>query len=106
MVLDSDLRMSLCRSLIMLRNKELLTSISILELFFKLFRCPDKKLREMLFQHIINDIKRTDALGYVAATLACCAVLPPSIACKGLDLGSQADGYVPSAPTMSNCTQT
>jgi protein SDA1 len=30
----------------------------LLPLFFQLFRVPDKKLRELLHRHIINDIKR------------------------------------------------
>ena len=89
MVLDSDLRMSLCRSLIMLRNKELLTSISILELFFKLFRCPDKKLREMLFQHIINDIRRRHQPQQQPSAPVTHEPeqAAPSIARKGIDLG-------------------
>eukprot|EP00055_Hartaetosiga_balthica_P009316 m.36803 g.36803 ORF g.36803 m.36803 type:complete len:704 (-) comp6697_c0_seq2:1588-3699(-) len=56
--LDPDLRQALCRSLIMLRNKGFVKSSSLLELFFKLFRVPDKLLRETLYRHIINDIRQ------------------------------------------------
>lgn len=31
---------------------------SLLSLFFKLFRIPDKRLRDLLYKHIVNDIKR------------------------------------------------
>ena len=29
-----------------------------MSLFFKLFRCKDKKLRNLLHNHIVNDVKR------------------------------------------------
>ena len=48
-VLNSDVRQTLCRALILLRSKELVSSIECLEIFFQLFRCRDKVLREMLF---------------------------------------------------------
>lgn len=57
-VLDSEVRQSLCRALILLRNKELVESLECLEIFFQLFRCKDKVLREMLFSYIVKDIKQ------------------------------------------------
>lgn len=57
-ILDPALRQTLCRALILLRGKEMLTSLVLLELFFQLFRCSDKALREMLFTYIVQDIKR------------------------------------------------
>lgn len=36
-------------------------SISLLPLFFTLFKCRDKNLREMLYSHIVNDIKNSNA---------------------------------------------
>lgn len=60
-VLDSELRQTLCRALILLRNKGLLNSSSLLSLFFKLFSVHDKQLREMLYKHIVSDIKRLNA---------------------------------------------
>ncbi|KAK3696721.1 hypothetical protein QZH41_013081 [Actinostola sp. cb2023] len=60
-VMDSELRMTLCKALILLRNKDLLSPTSLLELFFKLFRCPDKLLRQVLYNHIVTDIKNINA---------------------------------------------
>eukprot|EP00047_Mylnosiga_fluctuans_P003731 m.230644 g.230644 ORF g.230644 m.230644 type:complete len:691 (-) comp12092_c0_seq1:145-2217(-) len=59
--MDADLRSSLCRSLILMRNRDLVAPTGLLELFFKLFRCHDKSLREMLYTHIVQDIKRINA---------------------------------------------
>lgn len=56
-VLDNNMRMTLCRALILLRNKNLLEPTDLLELFFKLLRCQDKALRSFLENHIITDIK-------------------------------------------------
>eukprot|EP00126_Sphaerothecum_destruens_P001900 Sdes_comp15335_c0_seq1m4195 len=55
-LLNPELRKTLCKALILLRNKGLLAETSLLELFFKLFRCKDKHLREMLYKHIVTDI--------------------------------------------------
>ena len=52
-VLSSALRQSLVKSLILLRNRGHLTSAELLPLFFRLFRCQDKNLRDLLFKHII-----------------------------------------------------
>ena len=35
--------------------------ISLLELFFALFRCKDRLLRQMLYSHIVTDIKNINA---------------------------------------------
>ena len=50
-----------CKALILLRNRGLVSPTSLLGLFFELFRCQDKLLRKMLYEHIVNDIKRTNA---------------------------------------------
>lgn len=34
---------------------------SLLPLFFTLFKCKDKNLRELLYNHIVNDIKNSNA---------------------------------------------
>uniref|UniRef100_A0A4W3H8S4 Protein SDA1 n=1 Tax=Callorhinchus milii TaxID=7868 RepID=A0A4W3H8S4_CALMI len=60
-VLVPDLRMTLCKALILLRNKGLLNPTSLLELFFELLRCQDKLLRQMLYTHIVTDIKNINA---------------------------------------------
>ncbi|KAL0034036.1 hypothetical protein WJX79_004594 [Trebouxia sp. C0005] len=56
-VLNSALRQSLVKSLILLRNRGHLKSAEVLPLFFRLFRCQDKGLRDLLFKHIVADIK-------------------------------------------------
>lgn len=55
--LNNDMRMTLCKALILLRNKNLLAPTDLLELFFQLLRCQDKNLRSFLQNHIITDIK-------------------------------------------------
>ena len=60
-VLNSEVRIQFCRALILMRNKDLVTPSTILELFFVLFRCQDKLLRKILFQHIVTDIKNINA---------------------------------------------
>lgn len=55
--LNNDMRMTLCKALILLRNKNLLAPTDLLELFFQLLRCQDKSLRSFLQNHIITDIK-------------------------------------------------
>lgn len=56
-VLNQRIRMSLCKALILLRNKNLLDPTDLLELFFQLLKCQDKMLRSFLESHIITDIK-------------------------------------------------
>lgn len=55
------MRNSFCRALILLRNKNLIPALDLLELFFQLLRCPDKSLRAFLEKHIITDIKNMNA---------------------------------------------
>ncbi|XP_015108710.1 protein SDA1 homolog [Diachasma alloeum] len=56
-VLDNDMRMTFCKTLILLRNKGLLEPTVLLSLFFELLKCQDKALRQFLQTHIITDIK-------------------------------------------------
>jgi protein SDA1 len=60
-VLNSTMRMTFCRALILLRNKNLLAPTDLLELFFKLLKCQDKALRSFLETHIITDIKNMNS---------------------------------------------
>ncbi|XKL67457.1 hypothetical protein PGB90_002948 [Kerria lacca] len=60
-VLDSDMRMTFCRALILLRHKGLLKPMDLLALFFNLLRCKDKQLRKFLQEHIITDTKNMNA---------------------------------------------
>jgi protein SDA1 len=41
----------------LLLNPHLSNLSSLLPLFFQLFKCPDRELRDMLYHHIINDIR-------------------------------------------------
>ncbi|KAJ1953666.1 Severe Depolymerization of Actin, partial [Dispira parvispora] len=56
-VLHFELRRSLVQCLILLRNKNFIPGSKTLALFFTLFRCHDKVLRELLYKHIVNDIR-------------------------------------------------
>lgn len=60
-VLDNDMRMTFCKSLILLRNKNLLAPTDLLQLFFQLLKCQDKALRSFLETHIITDIKNVNS---------------------------------------------
>ncbi len=43
--LDPDMRMTLCRALVLLRHRDLLGPVELTGLFFQLLKCPDKALR-------------------------------------------------------------
>ncbi|XP_076614154.1 protein SDA1 homolog [Chaetodon auriga] len=60
-ILEPDLRMTFCKALILLRNKDLIDPAGLLELFFELLRCHDKLLRKSLYTHIVTDIKNINA---------------------------------------------
>ncbi|GAB0096330.1 Protein SDA1 [Sergentomyia squamirostris] len=61
--LDPTIRNTLCKALILMRNKNLIPALQLLELFFQLLRCPDKNFREFVRNHIITDIKNINAKG-------------------------------------------
>lgn len=56
-VLDSGLRRQLVGALILLRNRGQVEAMAVMPLFFRLFRCQDKPLRQQLFRHIVADLK-------------------------------------------------
>ncbi|KAI8148549.1 SDA1-domain-containing protein [Fennellomyces sp. T-0311] len=60
-VLNPDVRKSFVQALILLRNKGVIDNTRLLPLFFTLFKCKDKQLREMLYSHIVTDIKNANA---------------------------------------------
>lgn len=60
-VLDPTIRMTFVKALILLRNKGLIDAASVLEMFFKLFRCQDKLLRKTILNYIVNDIKKINS---------------------------------------------
>merc|ERR1719474_2646892 len=55
------MRLSICRALILLRNKALIEPSQLHKLFFQLLRCQDKSLRSFLKDNIVNDIKNTNS---------------------------------------------
>ncbi|KAI9309047.1 SDA1-domain-containing protein [Cunninghamella echinulata] len=61
LVLNPDLRKNLVQALILLRNRAILDNTKLLPLFFTLFKCKDKALRELLYNHIVNDIKNANS---------------------------------------------
>ncbi|MEE6460411.1 hypothetical protein FKM82_000958 [Ascaphus truei] len=61
-VMDSDLRMTLCKALILLRNKNLISPTVILELFFELLRCHDKLLRKTLQNFMYTMLRDSNAI--------------------------------------------
>ena len=56
-LLDPNLRRSLVGALILLHNRGSVPLGELLPLFFRLFRCPDKQLRLMIFRHIVSAVK-------------------------------------------------
>uniref|UniRef100_A0AAV1VID4 Protein SDA1 n=1 Tax=Peronospora matthiolae TaxID=2874970 RepID=A0AAV1VID4_9STRA len=61
LVLEPEVRKTLVQSLMLLRNRGLIDAITLLKLFFELFRCPDKRLRELLYKHIVSDLRQLNA---------------------------------------------
>ncbi|KAJ4460005.1 putative Protein SDA1 [Paratrimastix pyriformis] len=53
-----ELRLSLVRACILLHNRKQVQSTEIFPLFFELFRVKDRPLRDLLFMHIVADLKR------------------------------------------------
>ncbi|XP_057308985.1 protein SDA1 homolog isoform X2 [Hydractinia symbiolongicarpus] len=60
-VMCPELRMTMCKALMLLRNKNLVSPLEVLELFFKLLRAKDKLLRKTLYSHIVTDVKNINA---------------------------------------------
>lgn len=56
-ILTPNIRKTLVQSLILVRNRGLLCPLKLLKLCFTLFRCNDKVLRQLLFDHIVADVK-------------------------------------------------
>merc|ERR1712168_15942 len=60
-LLHPEIRMIICKGLILLRNKNMIRPVQVLELFFQLLRCQDKLLRKTLYNYIIQDIKNINS---------------------------------------------
>jgi len=62
--LHRDVRKSCVSALILMRNKGALEPLKLLELFFRLMAVvPDKGLRELLYKHMVNDIRNLNKKG-------------------------------------------
>ena len=56
-VLHPAVRRTAAQGLILMRNKGLLEAVPLFTLFFSLFRIKDRSLRELLFNHVVHDIR-------------------------------------------------
>ncbi|OAD71911.1 hypothetical protein PHYBLDRAFT_97053, partial [Phycomyces blakesleeanus NRRL 1555(-)] len=61
MVLHPEVRKTLVQALILMRHRGVIDNTRLLPLFFTLFKCKDKHLREQLYTHIVTDIKTSNA---------------------------------------------
>lgn len=62
--LHRDVRKACVSALILMRNKGAIEPLRLLELFFRILSVvPDKGLRELLYSHIVNDIKNINKKG-------------------------------------------
>jgi len=59
-IMHPVMRSTLVQALILLRNRAQFSCIHALPLYFKLFRLPDKGLRNMIFTHIVRDVAQTN----------------------------------------------
>mmetsp|Transcript_6143 Transcript_6143/g.15192 ORF Transcript_6143/g.15192 Transcript_6143/m.15192 type:complete len:867 (-) Transcript_6143:51-2651(-) len=64
LLLPRDIRKTCVSALILMRNKGALEPLRVLELFFRLMAVvPDKALREILYRHMVNDIRNINKKG-------------------------------------------
>lgn len=65
---------TLCKALILLRNKNLIDPCGLLELFFELLRCHDKLLRKVRMLRL-QRVTKTQPFSFVSmfSSLVCCA---------------------------------
>jgi protein SDA1 len=62
--LHRDVRKTCVSALVLMRNKGAVEPLQLLELFFRIMAVvPDKGLREMLFKHIVNDVRNINKKG-------------------------------------------
>lgn len=62
--LHRDIRKSTVSALILMRNKGVIEPLKLLELFFRIMAVvPDKTLREILYRHIVNDVRNMNKKG-------------------------------------------
>lgn len=56
--LGKDTRAIVTQALIQLMNRSMVSRFELLPVFFKLFQCQDKSLRQQVFSHIVNDVAK------------------------------------------------
>ncbi len=56
--LDPFLRRTVVQALIQMQNRGILPRQELLPALFRTFRCPDKDLRRMVFQHLVSDLHK------------------------------------------------
>jgi protein SDA1 len=62
--LHREVRKTCVSALILMRNKGVIEPLKLLELFFRIMAVvPDKGLRELLYKHIVNDIRNINKNG-------------------------------------------
>jgi protein SDA1 len=62
--LHRDIRKACVSALILMRNKGAVAPLDLLELFFEVMSTvPDKDLRELLFRHIVSDVRNINKNG-------------------------------------------
>lgn len=59
--ISPELRMTMVNALVLLRNRNIVSTMSMISLFFKLFKCKDKNLRAQLHTYIVTDVKNLNA---------------------------------------------
>ena len=62
------MRRAAVQALVLLRGRGAVTALPILKSFFALFRVRDKLMREMLFTHIVKDVRSLNASRIDAGT--------------------------------------
>jgi protein SDA1 len=55
--LDGETRRTVAQALMLMRNRGAIEPLGLLKTFFGLFRVQDKYLRELIFTHIVNDVR-------------------------------------------------
>jgi len=58
--MDPELRRTLFLALVLLRNRGMVDAVTLISLSFGLFRCKDKMLRELLYVHIVSDVRNVN----------------------------------------------
>eukprot|EP00898_Chlorokybus_atmophyticus_P003513 jgi/Chlat1/4162/Chrsp27S04233 len=61
--LEPEFRRTAAQALILLRGRQVVAPMTLLPLFFRLLRLPDKPLRQLLVRHIVTDIRNVNAKG-------------------------------------------